>query len=275
MKYLSRKEFLERRQKQLAVRNANREIARKMANTLCFNCYRRGHLRYDRCPNPGIIACSRCFQLNVFTRTCNCENPNYPFPGQTIRLAGRKKSPLIYIDVKICGFIFHALYNSTISTSRIDYHLANWLFDLQELTHDNVDRDVKRMVVPIQRRARTRNLECKIVKYLPRSIELGQDYIFEDGFTFIFDDLTLNHRSPVLDYPDQIDYVYNQKEIGEDLRKFLKKYHGDIKKPKLVTELYGHPKRKPRQTSPSTNAFEETEMIEIHPDGNIDDLEKM
>lgn len=60
---------------------------------LCLNCYRTGHCRNDPCPNPGIVACSQCFLVNVFTQRCNCQNPQKPRPLQTLRLVGEHDTP--------------------------------------------------------------------------------------------------------------------------------------------------------------------------------------
>lgn len=274
--FTSRQEYMERRQRHRDAREKLREIARRTRENLCFNCYRQGHNRFEKCPNPFIIACSKCFQINVFTNRCQCQNPDSKFPGQTLRLAGNKKAPKIYIDIEICGFMFHALYNSSISTTRINHDLASWLFDLTELVCDDVDRNVNKVQVPIARRGRQMNLECRIVKYQERPIELGQDYVYHQGFTFKFDDLTIRSRnSPVSTFPDEINFLYNIPELGASLRHFVKKYGGEVQKPRRATELYGHPKRKTQKIKFTEENISDVGLLEIHAEGDIADLEKI
>ena len=117
-----------------------------MESVLCLNCFRSGHHRQDPCTNPGIIACSRCFLVNVFSKTCNCHDRLKPKPPQALRLAGASNAPLMFMDLQIHGRNYEVLINTSLTESRIGNNVLKWLF---ELGYSSQDAYPTKLKVPI------------------------------------------------------------------------------------------------------------------------------
>lgn len=185
-----------------------------IATTVCLNCYGMGHRR--PCSAPGIIACSKCFTLNRFTKSCNCYREGeqrIQTTGQVYRMAGDPEKPLFYMDVMIVFRRFEAQVSNGQPTTTINHHLAKWLKELTELVvDDDEESDPDTMMVPINHRGETIRLQCNIVRYQIQEIILGTDYQMKKGFTSIIDNIKLNQNSVVLSHPREIQYVYNLPE---------------------------------------------------------------
>lgn len=182
---------------------------------LCLNCYRTGHHRYA-CPNQGIIACSICFMSNVFTKNCNCKNPQKPRPRQTLRFV---KDHLMFVDVEIHGREFPALINTSSKITKIGNTVLNWLL---EVGYSSKEEYPSKLTIPILTHGQPIELSCKVQRFLENHLELGTDFLTRQGFKFQLGNIQLDsHLSPIMESPKQYEYLYSMRPWGSKLQHYL------------------------------------------------------
>lgn len=140
-----------------------------MSSKPCFHCYHLGHSPNELCPNDGIIACTKCFRLYVFSKGCNCVNRHLPDPQQVLRLVGKKKAPKWFTDVCINDRLFPAMINTSISRCRVSATFAKWW---QSEVISSLDENSTILSVEIKRRGRRIRVACDIVDELDESIHI-------------------------------------------------------------------------------------------------------
>lgn len=218
-----------------------------MSEKPCFHCYQLGHPPTEICPNEGIIACTKCFRLYVFSTGCNCLNKRRPDPPQVLRLIGKKKAPKWVTDVCINDRYFPALLNTSISRCRVTSMFATWFKSENSTQSETGD---KILSIDIQRKGRRIRVSCDIVEELLDDvhIHLGTELMTFLGYVFTMENISIkSNHSPILSTPFESEYVYNLPSVGEDLRKYLIRKRQFLKKGKPVTKSYGD--LKPRQPS--------------------------
>lgn len=192
---------------------------------LCLNCYHTGHHRQS-CPNQGIIACSICFLANVFTKGCNCKNPQHPKSRQTLRFV---EDHIMFVDVEIHGREFPALINPSSKITKIGNTVLNWLF---ERGYSSREEHPSYLTIPIITHGQPIKLKCKVQSFLEASLELGTDFLARQGFKFQLGNIQLDsRRSPIMKTPNEYEYLYNMKPWGEYLNRYLERKH-EIQPPK-------------------------------------------
>lgn len=206
-------------------------------NKPCFHCYHVGHAPSERCPNDGLIACTKCFRLYVFSKGCNCMDRQLPDPPQVLRLVGKKKAPRWFTDLCIHDRFFPALLNTTISRCKISTELKNWWQSVTTTTANSSFTSID-----IKRKGRIIRVACDVVDDLGDNIHihLGTELMTFLGYTFTMENITIkSNHSPVLSGPYETEYVYNLPSVGEDLRNYLLKKRHFLKKGKPVNKSYG------------------------------------
>lgn len=242
----------------------------ELATTLCLNCYGLGHRR-ETCLDQGIIACSRCFLLNRFTKSCKCDQTDDKMSptGQVFRMAGDPDKPLFYADVHILFKNFEAQISTGQSECTINHHMAKWL---QELTDLNKEVLVY-MMVPITHRNETIEINCKVIRYQEHEIILGTEYLMKKRFTFTFDRIILNERSIVLPHSRQLQRVYNLSPRGDALRRYIKKQGGTLH-PENNYQLSDWPPINQPQKLDDENHYEK-DVIRLDVGSDAEDIEKL
>lgn len=211
----------------------------------CFHCYRLGHPPSELCPNDGLIACTKCFRLYVFSKGCNCVNKRLPDPPQVLRLIGKKKAPKWITDVCINDQLFPAMLNTGLTRCRVSTAFAKWW---QDATESPADNDSNVISIEIKRKGRRIRVACDIVQDLGDQIHihLGTELMTFLGYTFTMENITVkSNHSPVLSSPYESEYVYNLPSVGEDLRNYLSRKRHFLKRGKPINKGYVdlHPKR--------------------------------
>lgn len=266
-----------RRNEVKAAIREKRWVEYDLATTLCLNCYGLGHRR-GGCPEVGIIACSHCFIVNRFTKSCNCRKENTLSinpPPQVFRLAGDPEKPLFYADIKISFKAFEAQISTGQSECTINHHLMKWLVELTELSEDDVEQDTSYITVPITHRNETLSMKCKVVRYQEREIILGTEYLMKKGFTFTFDRINLNQNSIVLEHPRQIQRVYNLVPEGAELRRFVR-HHGGALHSSTIYEIPNWPPTTSTIQEPMRDELSNDEAcLNLDNDINAEDLENL
>ncbi|KAL5283868.1 hypothetical protein ACFFRR_006261 [Megaselia abdita] len=199
----------------------------------CFHCYGTDHSTETKCTKNGIISCTKCFRLNVFTAKCNCQNPKRKTPLQVLRFIGKRSAPKIYVDLSLQDITVPALLNTSIDTSRVNPEFANWW---QSISTDSVYRDVNSIVISTVRKGLQMKIECDVINNQENYVELGTDFMTAAGFSLTLEGVSIHSKhSPVLSSPFLMEYVYNHRHRGQDLRAYLnhKKFflQGRIRKP--------------------------------------------
>lgn len=200
----------------------------------CFHCYRTDHSTEVKCTTNGVVSCTKCFRLNVFTAKCNCQNPKKKAPLQVLRFVGKRSAPKPYIDLLLHDEIVPALLNTSISTSRVNPEFANWW---QSISTDSIYRDVNKIMIETVRRGLRMKIECDVNDSQENYIELGTDFMTAAGFSLTLENMSIySEHSPVLSNPNLLEYVYNLQTKGRDLRNYLnrKKFflkQGRMRKP--------------------------------------------
>lgn len=190
---------------------------------LCLNCYRTGHHRQS-CSHQGIIACSICFMANVFTKGCNCKDPQKPKSRQTLRFV---EDHIMFVDVEIHGREFAALINPSSKITKIGNQVLVWLF---ERGYSSREEHPSHLTIPIITHGQPIELTCKVQRFLETSLELGTDFLVRQGFKFQLGNIQLDsRRSPIMKTPNDYEYLYNMKPWGESLNRYLERKHGSQK----------------------------------------------
>lgn len=206
----------------------------------CFYCYRTEHSSSERCPNDGLIACTKCFRVNVFSNGCNCTDRRQAEPPQVLRQIGKPKAPKWFTDVQILNRLFPAMINTSITRCQVSSAFSDWW---QLVSKTKKDDNSELLMIEIQRKGRRLRVTCDIVHDLGDDIHihLGTELLTFLGYTFTLENITIKSKhSPVLSSPYEIEYVYNLPRLGEDLRTYLSRKRHFMKKGRVTKrESYG------------------------------------
>lgn len=222
----------------------------------CFHCYKANHSAVKKCTTNGMISCTKCFRLNVFTAKCNCEIRTRRLPLQVLRLVGKKIAPRMFVDLLLHDEIVPAMLNTSIETSQVNTEFANWW---QSISTGSIYRDVNTILIETVRKGLRMSIQCNVIESQENWIELGTEFMMAAGFSITLEGVNINSdHSPVLSSPYILEYVYNLRHQGNDLRNYLnqKRYflkQGRIRKPSfnlpeslnrtVIVRHRNHPKR--------------------------------
>lgn len=197
----------------------------------CPHCFRQGHTK-DVCNRFRMIACASCFRLNVVTSKCNCNDRRKPLPLQVPRLVGDHTGPHWYIDLQIFGTIVQAMINTSIKRCSINESLALWVQSKSSRVIDELSEEIR---VPIERKGSSFEIRCQISKIQVEPLEVGTAFLKYFGYQFTFDGTTIDSdKSFIASHPNEIEYVYNVKTFGKDLREYLTKKKTFLKKGRVI-----------------------------------------
>lgn len=198
----------------------------------CFHCYRTGHSRITKCPHHGIISCTSCFKLNVFTNKCNCKSIKKPDPPQTLRIVAINDTQRWYLDLQLNDTIIPSMVNPCISRSRVNPALAAWW---QSSKNDSVYRDTDTIIITTIRKGLLMEIPCDITDNQDEHIILGMEFMITAGYTLTMEGVSVHSKhSAKLSSPYETDYIYNSPSLGKDLRNFLQKRKFFMKKGRIV-----------------------------------------
>lgn len=185
----------------------------------CFHCYGTDHNTDLKCTKNGIVSCTKCFRLNVFTAKCNCQKPTQRSPMQVLRFVGKRSAPKMYVDLLLHDKIIPALLNTSIDTSRVNAEFANWW---QSISTDSIYCDVNTIMIETVRKGLLMNIQCDVINSQENYIELGTDFMMATGFSMTLEGVSVDSKhSPILSSPHLMEYVYNLRHRGDDLRTYL------------------------------------------------------
>lgn len=206
---------------------------------LCFHCYKPLHAKGVKCIDNGIISCTWCFRLNVFTRKCNCTRPNMPQPLQVLRLIGNKDDSKWYVDLRLYEEVFPAFLNTSIKSGRVSSTFATWW---QSVKGESVYLDAYTIVIETVRKGCLLQIPCSIVESPDDHIELGREFMQAVGYKFTLEGMTIDSEtSPILHHPYEMEYVYNIPARGRDLRTYLNNKKFFLKKGRTLKPCFKQP----------------------------------
>ncbi|KAL5293285.1 hypothetical protein ACFFRR_011824 [Megaselia abdita] len=186
---------------------------------LCFHCYKPIHSTNTRCTENGIVSCTNCFRVNVFTKKCSCNFPNRPPPLHVLRFCGDSADPDWYVDLQIHDKVVPALLNPSIKRGRVNLEFATWW---QSVVLDSVYRDADTIVIETVRKGQSFEIPCDVFESQEEHLQLGREFMLAVGYSFTLEGMTIHSKSsPVLSSPFETQYVYNIDSHGQDLREFL------------------------------------------------------
>lgn len=206
----------------------------------CFHCYGTDHSEQIKCTKNGIVSCTKCFRLNVFTAKCNCQNQSKRSPLQVLRFVGNRSAPRMYVDLLLHNEIVPAMLNTSITTSRVNSEFANWW---QSISTDSVYRDVDTITIETVRKSLLMKIDCDVIESQENHIELGTNFMTAAGFSLTLEGVTIDSKhSPVLSNPYLMDYVYNMRHHGRDLRTYLNRKRFFLKQGRIHKPSFKAPK---------------------------------
>lgn len=168
--------------------------------------------------------------MHVSTLDCNCSDQTKSEPPKTIRLVGNKLSPRFYIDVLIYDKVFTALLNFNLTNTSINWKVVNWV---HSQNNEIIDRSITEIEIPIRIDVTTTQVECEIDKDSEEDIILGVHFLCFHGFKLIFNETCIDSESsPIAKSKNEITYLYNSPEHGQDLREYLRHQKFFMKKDK-------------------------------------------
>lgn len=207
-------------------------LKRSGDNKPCFHCYRTGHLRNTKCPNTGLVSCTSCFKLNVFTNKCNCKNIKKPNTPQVLRIISNHGNQKWYLDLQLNDKIVPAFLNPGISRSRVNPTFANWW---QSTRNESVYRDTDTIMLTTVRKGFLMKIPCEVIDAQREFIILGMEFMTAAGYTLTMEGVSIHSKhSPVLSSPYETEYVFNLPSIGKDLRTYLQRRKFFLKKGRIV-----------------------------------------
>lgn len=161
-----------------------------MTSKPCFRCYQLSHSTRERCPNNGLISCTRCFRANVFTNGCNCLDKKQPEPCQVLRFIGNPKSPRWFTDLKIHDQIVPAMINTSITRCRVSVTFAKWW---NSYNSSNKTNDQTMILLAITRKERQIQIPCDVINNLEENIhiEIGTELMTFLKYTFTMENITI------------------------------------------------------------------------------------
>lgn len=198
----------------------------------CFHCFKTGHPCDVKCTKDGIVSCTKCFRLNVFSSKCNCENTKKPHPAQVLRFVGSSEAPQIYLDIQLHDQVIPALLNPTLTKSKVNIPLSDWW---QSVSEDSVyQEDTNTVVIRTKRKGMELTVPCEVVDS-SEYIELGADFMTAVGYSITVEGTTITSgQSPVLSSPYDTEYVYNLRSRGSELRSYLNRKKFFMKKGRII-----------------------------------------
>lgn len=210
----------------------------------CFHCYGTDHSTDIKCTRNGIISCTKCFRLNVFTAKCNCQHQNRKTPLQVLRLVGKPSAPRLYVDLRLHDIIVPALLNTALEVSRVNPEFANWW---QSISTDSIYRDANTITVETVRKGLLMKIQCDVIDSQEHFIELGTDFMTAAGFSLTLEGVSVySEHSPVLSNPHVTEYVYNLRHRGHDLRTYLSRKKFFLKQGRINKPSFKLPKSSQR-----------------------------
>lgn len=229
----------------------------------CFRCFKISHSS-EECTSNGYISCANCFRLNVFTKTCNCQDYTQPPPSQTLRLVGKSNAPRWFLDLQINNRIFAALVNPTLERGRVSKSFAIWL---RSTTGETSNSNTDAITVNIHRQGQVLQITCDVSNNQEEHIHIGADLLKFLKYTFTIDGCTIDSsRSYIAPNPHEVNYAYNLPILGEDLRAYLTRKKFFLKNARTITSHYGvthcETKRLIRISPPSSESSNENSDIE-------------
>lgn len=185
----------------------------------CFHCYKKGHPSDEKCTRHGLISCTNCFRLNVFTKQCNCRQHHKPSPPQVLRMVGNRRSPRWYVDLYFHEVAIPALLNTTISRCRVNAEFATWY---QSHHENSIYQDADTIVIETKRKGILLQITCDVFNNQKEHIEVGTELMMVCKYQFTLENITIDSElSPVSSSPYETEYVYNLMPRGCDLRTYL------------------------------------------------------
>ena len=204
----------------------------------CFHCYQSGHSRTTKCTSNGIIACTSCFRLNVFSKKCTCKNLQNGSSQQVLRIVGNKTMHKWYLDITIFDIIMPARINPLIARSQVSQSFANWLQANNHQPHD----DTTTIIIITRRQGRMMRIECDISSSQDEHIQLGMDFMIQIGYTFTMKGVSIvSNNTPVMSNKYETEYVYNLPSVGKDLRNYLNNKRFFLKKGRVIKPVLQYP----------------------------------
>lgn len=198
----------------------------------CFHCFKNDHSRKSKCPNYGVISCTSCFRLNVFTNKCNCKTRKQHQPLQVLRIIGNRNFQKWYIDLEVQNESIPARLNPCIARSRVSHEFADWL---QSKTETSIYRDTNTITFKTIRKGSIIRIPCDVISSQEECVELGMEVMMALGYTLTMEGISINSSySPMMSSPYETDFVYNHLPLGEDLRKYLNRKKFFLKRGRTV-----------------------------------------
>lgn len=201
-------------------------------NKPCFHCFKTDHSRKSKCPKYGIISCTSCFRLNVFTNKCNCTNRKRSQPLQVLRIVGNRNFQKWYLDLDVQNEIVPARLNPCIARSQVSSEFAEWV---QSKTESSIYRDTNTILLRTARKGSTIQIPCDVIVSQKECIELGMEVMMALGYTLTLEGISINSsHSPVMSNPYETDFVYNHVPLGGDLRTYLNQKKFFLKRSRTI-----------------------------------------
>ncbi|KAL5290010.1 hypothetical protein ACFFRR_009791 [Megaselia abdita] len=155
-----------------------------MSSKPFFHCSRLGHSLKEFCPNDGMITCTKCFRVNVFSTGCNCSDRIQPDPPQILRQIGRPKAHKWYTDVSVHDRLFPAMINTSITRCQVSTTFADWWESVNIIS---TDQPPSLTIIEIQRKGRRLRITCDILRDFEDDvhIHLGTELMTFLGYTYL------------------------------------------------------------------------------------------
>lgn len=236
---------------------------------LCLRCFQLGHRR-GNCTNDAIVGCGNCFRAYYFTTGCVCNQSN--MEGMTLRMVGGEMYPRPCIDLLIANRPFEALINQSTSRATINMNVLDHI--------NNVRGQANLPALPaygiiqhqIQRRNKIATVDLEVKAEQTVAVIAGMEVLMKTGFELRVDNVKVNERSPVLNTPRTVDFLYNLQDCRR-LRNWMRENH----KPMYNTYTSGEPALLQEEPRVIINNQEEehndADILELH--ANEDDLDQL
>lgn len=252
----------------------HRRGCRKSLN-VCLRCFQFGHQRRN-CSNEPLVGCGKCTRAYFFTTECVCDNSNTD--GMTLRMVGGETYQRPCIDILIGNRPFEAFFNQSRSIATISIEVLEHINSLRELENLPTLPPFGIFNHPIQRRKKIVEVELEVQKDQEIPVIIGMEILVKTGFQFGMDNVIVNERSPVIDTPKTIDFLYNMVQCNS-LTKWMKSKNKPMYKkykkgnePSLKEEPRVIIRYEPLSDQPSTHETD-ADILELHAnDENLDAL---
>lgn len=181
----------------------------------------------------------------------------------TLRMVSGATYPRPVIDVTMGIHTYEAFINMSIENTRISLEVLNQINECKALLNEEPFTINTRVEFPIRRRNHQTNVLLDIQEHQTDPVILGMDFFMNMGFKLVADHVEINERSPVMNCPKSIDYLYNKPQ-GRDLRTWLQETHQPIHtgytKEETTEENINHN----NNTDAQENAYDSDDILELH-----------